>query len=263
MFSSIQVLRFSIGNVLVLLTHIVGVSAVSILPMPSLVAWASDQAADDFEGEGRSPSRNAGGSRRMCDDQLIALVPGQGTVTLDRCQKVSQAKMALTVSALPTVWVHVPPQVNAQTRGRLMLIDAQDRLWHTQEVALSGASGIIQIPLTKALPHQQAYRWLFALVHNSERPTENPTVGGWIRRIAIPPMLADQLAQASSEVSRINLYTSHRIWYEALTTLGQLHQQAEPTAGQQTWQSLLADVGLAAIATQPFLDCCPLQPVTD
>ena len=65
--------------------------------------------ADGFTGTGRPVSRTSGGSRGECDHQLVALLPGTDDLQMTAgCTLQSTAELALTTSANPTVWVHVP-----------------------------------------------------------------------------------------------------------------------------------------------------------
>ena len=61
---------------------------------------------------------------------------------------------------------------------------------------------------------------------------------------------------------RVALYVANGIWHEALTTLAELHY-AEPknAAISKDWASILHEVGLDAIATEP-IDIIPLEPIS-
>ncbi|NET39325.1 MAG: DUF928 domain-containing protein [Cyanothece sp. SIO1E1] len=65
-----------------------------------------------FDSQGRPRSRTSGGSRGNCTDQLIALLPGTDTLvtTEQGCSAQSTSVLALTLSAHPVFWFHVPEQ---------------------------------------------------------------------------------------------------------------------------------------------------------
>jgi hypothetical protein len=68
--------------------------------------------------------------------------------------------------------------------------------------------------------------------------------------------LANQLDRSTAS-ERAVFFANHGIWYDALTTLAELHL-ANPNDRSigASWHSLMQSVGLAEMADQPLLDCC-------
>jgi hypothetical protein len=210
------------------------------------------------EREGRPPNRTSGGSRSNCLQQVVAMVPGKGTVDVeqDKCLAQSESFPALTVSATPTFWFYVPAPENPNLSAEFVLFEG-DRLVYKQRVPLSEIPGIVSFRPEQTLETGKQYRWFFSVLINPQRPSQNPVVEGTLARIEINATLTNQLAAATSERDRAAIYASHGIWYDALTELGELHRtNPQDRKIQEDWADLLSSVGLKAIAKVPIVDCC-------
>ncbi|NEQ25783.1 MAG: DUF928 domain-containing protein, partial [Microcoleus sp. SIO2G3] len=162
----------------------------------------------------------------------------------------------LTTSDRPTFWFYVPYSLTDDRPGEFVLLD-RDRNYVYQSSAIrSDAAGIIRITLPPSVPPLEIgnrYQWTFMIGCEADNPIFTQ---GSIERIASTAPLADRLAQ-STPSERADLFASQGIWYDALTTLAELHL-ADPhdRTIAANWYSLMQSVGLADIADQPLLDCC-------
>ncbi|MCU0532433.1 MAG: DUF928 domain-containing protein [Hydrococcus sp. Prado102] len=220
----------------------------------------SPPATQDPNGdrEGRPPNRTSGGSRSNCLQQVVAMVPGKGTVDVqdNKCLAQSESFPALTVSATPTFWFYVPAPENPNLSAEFVLFEG-DRLVYKKQVPLSETPGIISFRPEQSLKTSKQYRWFFSVLINPQRPSQNPVVEGSLERIEMNATLKSQLKTASSERDRAAIYASYGIWYDALTELGELYRtNPQDRKVQADWADLLNSVGLGEIAKVPIVDCC-------
>jgi hypothetical protein len=218
-----------------------------------------------FEDTGRPTDElPPAGTRGPCSGQLTALVPGgeQNVAQGEAC--IPDSSRTLTLAEFPTFWFYVPEQTRSGIPAELALLDENRRLIAREQITLTGESGIIGVRLSQPLATNQSYRWNFTLFSvDPQRPSKNPMVEGFIRRIEpnnYPELsgLSNQLEAATPE-QQITLYITNGIWHDALTTLAELHR-ANPNS---SWAELLNSVGLGAIADAPLLNCCSSQPVSN
>ncbi len=193
-----------------------------------------------FDGDGRTEPghREGGASRGNCpptDLPLTALIP--------------KTNLGLTVNPYPTFWFYVPYESTTVTQAELMILD-ENRNPVTEKpllVSLSQTPGIVSVPLpqtAKPLELNQKYHWYFSLVCDSENPSKNPTVDGWVKRVEL-----------RSELNNYQGYVSEGIWYDAMTQIGQSLQvnPSDPTAITE-WQKLLEAVDLESLKQVPVID---------
>lgn len=115
-------------------------------------------------------------------------------------------------------------------------------------------AGTIQMKLPKDLPELVAgreYRWSITLVCNRERPSANPFIQSWIKRVPLKPELTQQLTTAGSDHERALVYAQAGLWYDALAAISTAYT-TDPSD-----QSILEDrflllnqVGLNQVAAQ-------------
>ena len=213
---------------------------------------------NEDEDRGRPPNRTSGGSRGPCSAQLIALVPGSGEVKVEggNCLSESVSALALTSVETPTLWFYVPEQSTAKLSAEFVLLERK-QVVHKQLIGLSETPGIIHIYLTLPLETDEQYRWLFSILINPQRPSQNPAVEGLIQRIEPDSTLNSQLKEATSQRELMAIYARNGIWHDALTSLAQLRREAPGDASlTANWSDLLSSVGLGAIAEFPLVDCC-------
>ncbi|MEM9216578.1 MAG: DUF928 domain-containing protein [Cyanobacteria bacterium P01_F01_bin.150] len=239
----------------------------------------------DFSGTGRPPERRGRQSRGddACPNPEQAMTPlvpqGEGG--------------GWTTMVNPTVWVHVPFALSDRYRAKLIVkafhVNEEGEEEETRVVGerfnlpTTDKAGVYQFTLplndeqfssipplatTDAAPIP-GYRWTLEIFCNPDGG--KPVVAeGIIRRVDIDPS-ANPAWQDDSPESISDAYAQNRIWYDALTVLGEaIHSEAdsESNAGveagaeryQAAWQELLSysTVGLEAIAHEPLINCCTL-----
>lgn len=217
-------------------------------------------------GDAPSGRPRGGAARGQCptvETQLTALVPStQEAFFSGRTNRSISFPIThvwgLTTADHPTFWFYVPypaPTSSALTIEFVLLDSADNYVYKTLLTASETLPGIVQVslPATVALQVEQSYHWYFLVYCDAEQPVFTE---GWIRRVAPVPTLTRQLAQATPQ-QQAALCAANGIWYEALTTLGELRRTApEDRAIAADWSNLLQSVGLETIATQPLVPCC-------
>ncbi|MGF1493979.1 MAG: DUF928 domain-containing protein [Microcoleaceae cyanobacterium] len=218
--------------------------------------------APDLTGRGRPGERRGAASRGPCpiDPQdLYALVPPE-----------SQGK---TISGYPTFWFRIdyPSNRYHSVRFQLRRVLRENRVAElVYEKTLPASEipqGIVSLSLPETVRQLDAqptyYEWSFSVYCNV--PPETDEIGqqpkamvfGSIVRVKPESELQQALQAASTERDRALVYAQYGLWYDSLTTLGQLHQ-ADPEQADLTldWQALLTQADLKEIVAEPITDCC-------
>ena len=206
---------------------------------------------DGFDGRGRPASRSSGGSRGNCQTLLIALVPGEGTLS-DDCSQPTYSSTALTTTPMPTLWFYIPEQ-DSTLQAELALLDDNRQAIALETLSLPAETGVVGISLGYELDMDQSYRWLFSIAPESN-PSRILTVEGIVRRVTSDAELNQQLESASAARDRIVRLAQAGIWHDALTELVTLRQQQpEDITVMKDWQHFLNSVGLDVIADAPII----------
>ena len=166
------------------------------------------------------------GSCSNLNPPLIALLPPFPSV-VDRAGVVLaeglESGLALTVSAYPTFWFVVPEQIRHIDFAEFMLQDERNEDVFKQPIKIQlKTSGIVSFELPseeKPLELKQPYHWYFSVVCNSDRPSRNPSIDGWIERVQLETS-KERLAAATPR-KRIEIYASKDIWHETLKLLAE------------------------------------------
>lgn len=225
--------------------------AAVVQPHPTQLDSVSTQAK---QFGGRVPGRRRGGARRgACPVaataiELTALVPNTEMTTQSLPETYVGGR---TTAAYPTFWFYVPYALTADLTAEFILQDeaGQDLYRVTSaELPISKPTpGIVGVtlPATAApLEVGKVYQWYFKLSCGAEAPLY---VQGGIERVALPPELASQLANATPQ-EQAKLYWQNEVWYDAATILARLYQNnpTDPTI-QSAWADLLRSIGLEDI----------------
>ncbi len=209
----------------------------------------------NFDGDGRPQpgNRKGGASRGNCppiQPSLTALIPG--------------INMGLTTEEYPTFWFYIPYNSTDIPQAELMLLDENQRpvIEKTISVQLSGTPGIIGVTLpstAEPLELEREYHWFFELICDSENPSNNPRVDGWIKRVQPSQELNSQLDNNQTEQSYL-IYAENGIWYDAVTNII-LKMRVKPSDSSLTndWSDLLESVELQELVDTPITDCCSPQ----
>lgn len=227
--------------------------------VPPLV-FNNNNAPSGFDGQGRPLSRTSGGSRGTCSDLLVALLPGSDTLAstgaVTECNSASTSHLAATLETHPTLWFHIPSQVETDTAAQIVLLDDNQQVLSSDAIALPEKGGIIGLQLNYPLETGDVYYWIFSILNQPNSPSQNPTVEGSLQRIAAQPALSDALATQDTP-SQIRALAHHGIWHDALHELALLYRDDSSNAEIQShWFTLLDSVGLERIAQAPLADCC-------
>ncbi|MBL1179331.1 DUF928 domain-containing protein [Pantanalinema sp. GBBB05] len=194
---------------------------------------------------GRDPNRRSGGDRGECpalssnlntapDSHLTALIPESGE----------------TLSALesPTLWFYIPYSSKPPLSARLVIRDEYGKMvMEPQITKLPITSGIVRWQLSQELKINQNYHWYFSILCNSDKPSSNPIVDGWIRRIQLNPTLNSRL-KTTTLIEQIALYTQAGLWSDAFTLVA--NQRDTNSQAKTEWNKLLKAIGLESLAKQ-------------
>lgn len=219
-----------------------------------------------------APGNRGGGAGRSCgvgSQTLMALVP-EYQEALPSGGSIIKV-WGTTIAERPTFWFHVPYEKGAIVSLEFVLQDnsrpAKD-LYRTAVIP-SDTPGIISIHLPETvspLETGKLYQWfLKARVQCASNQSNvkvivmQDQVYGWVQRIKPSTDLMTQLNQDTPQ-KRADLYAQNGIWFDALTTLGELYLANTSNASLENWNNLLQAVGLEKVATKPIVPCCKPAP---
>ncbi len=155
----------------------------------------------------------------------------------------------VTVLENPTLWFYIPPELNANLVASFELKDANGKVISkisSTDPAMVESDGIVSVS-TPSLEIGQVYEWYF-MVYCDVADQEVPIyVNGGIQRIPLDPQLAGQLASLSP-LEQAEHYRQNRLWYDAITILGNLRRdRPTDTAVEAAWDQLLQDISITDI----------------
>lgn len=194
---------------------------------------------------GRDPNRRSGGDRGECpalssnlnadpDSRLTALIPESGEI--------------LSALESPTLWFYIPYSSKSPLSARLTIRDEHGKMvMEPQITKFPATSGVVRWQLPQSLKTNQSYHWYFSILCNSDKPSSNPIVNGWIRRIQANPTLVSQL-QTATLAEQIDLYIKAGLWIDALTLVA--NQHGTNSQAKTEWNKLLKAIGLESLAKQ-------------
>lgn len=203
-------------------------------------------------GEGAPRDTTSGGTREggLCGDNLSS--SDQGLVAV-----MPHTNYGRTISERPTFMAYVPP-----TEAQVMFFsieaeDESDYYYQTTFVLDAPDGGIVRLPLPEDAPElevDQNYRWSMVVICGAMLRPDDPGIEDWVRRVAPSPTLAAQLPTTTG-MDQAVLYGAEGIWFDMVGTVVTLRQSnPEDLEIANTWQAVLVDRGLDAIATMPILD---------
>jgi hypothetical protein len=202
-----------------------------------------------------------GGTRSNCapkpaTESLMAIMPKDAYGT--------------TVESNPTFWFYLPaywfvPSAATSTtelkqvkRGVFMLLDDRGKPMLKQAITVDvpeqSSLARFQLPQDQALWVEgrslevgKRYNWFFSVVCDAKQPARNPTVSGWVERVAKPADIDEQLQKVSA-ADRYTVYVQNDNWFESLTSLAENRQTAP-----KSWEALFNQLGLAQKANEPIV----------
>ncbi len=134
-----------------------------------------------------------------------------------------ESALSLTLSAYPTFWFYVPEQLREIELVEFMMQDdkGEDVFENPLRVRLK-TSGIVSFELPSRedqLEINKPYHWYFSVICDSDRPSRNPSIDGWIERVQLKTS-REELAAATPK-ERLEFYASQDIWHETLKLLAE------------------------------------------
>lgn len=198
-----------------------------------------------------------GGSRgclSVVQKPLTALVP----VTKEAGNQ--ELRWGLTTKEHPTFWFYVPYESKSIRSAKFSLRDRATKTVYETTITLTGTPGVISISLPSTAPGLEINQWyrsyLFVDISCPDGLLNKDDAGAWVKREVLAPILKNELDQAKTPVQQAMFYAKHGFWYEAVTTVAQLHRT---NSQDDEWTMLLQSVGLNAIASSPIVKCCTLE----
>lgn len=203
------------------------VSTVAILP-----ALAQPRNSSRAEFPGR---RIGGGTRSEC------LVGNQPLVALNPANN-----LGVTASDRPSVYF-VVPTLNKSYPVEFVLRNSDGNTVYKKPLE-AGKTKVVGIHLPeKTLELGQDYQWYFSIVCDSEDPSQNIVVSGWLRQVS--PRIA--LKDKSSLESKLDLAKSYHnagLWSDEIATLVELRQSyPDNDKVRLQWQQLLQKLDLERV----------------
>jgi Domain of Unknown Function (DUF928) len=179
------------------------------------------------------PARTAGAATRgvrcmEANQEMIALKPS--------------GKIGLTLADHPAVWISLP-RTTAENIVLSVLTETGKVVYENLTFPVSDTGGLIALQLPEEEPPLEIgtrYQWIAELECNPNNSSGNPSVLGWVKRVAPDAQIEAELYAAEHPLDKAEVYARHGIWYETLTLVAQ-QRQANPEDAQvmAAWRSLL------------------------
>ncbi len=155
------------------------------------------------------------------------------------------------------------PQQPKTTRLNIefVLQDEEDRYVYKTRFELPlTKGGIIRIPIpTNREPLQVGKRYTWTLF-TKFGPNETNYVHGRIYRMKLGDR-RQQEVQAASPLERLEIYLQEGLWFDAMSMLVDLKQDApQDLTLISKWSNLLDEINLKELAAEPMLPCCTPDP---
>ncbi|MDY6937406.1 MAG: DUF928 domain-containing protein [Cyanobacteriota bacterium] len=200
----------------------------------------------------------AGGTRGvgLCDTEsnlgLTLLLPENG--------------VGRTVDSHPTFFFYVPDSECSYAEFSLFEEGGDEEIIYETRFAVPNAPGIAKVTIPEDLPALEVgknYSWAvsLALDESSKIDVRFPYAYGAIERVEPDAELRENLENAT-EIEQATAYGMKGVWHETIAILAELiDAQPENAELKSQWEALLEseDVGLATIASEPFVECCTFE----
>ncbi|MFB2918063.1 MULTISPECIES: DUF928 domain-containing protein [Aerosakkonema] len=219
-------------------------------------SWEISQA---FQAPNRgAPSSTAGGASRRTQCGTEKYEDDGSFAVLMPTDSKTNSKFGLTATANPKFFFYI--RFTSAPTAKFVLKDNQDNNIIEKTFAIAGTPGIVSFSPFEgenlsSLEKGKSYKWMLLLNCNDQ--INSPIVQGFIELTDPSPTLTQQLKEAQGERDRLALYAKNGIWYEALSTIAELHR-TDPNNPDvaAAWEELLKSVGLEELAKEPLVDCC-------
>lgn len=198
-----------------------------------------------------TPPKTAGGATRgACVSQKQMLVP-----------LIPPDRLGLTLQERPSFFFHAPKSP-AQQADFILLTEDDSEVVYQTTLTLPQQPGIARFDLPATAPALEAgkrYHWFMTVICDpTGGPNGNPSIEGWVERVAPERTLTKALTQAKPG-DRPAVYAEAGIWHETLASLADLRRRNPDNSKlANDWSLLLKSVGLNALAAEPLVECCTL-----
>ncbi len=182
-------------------------------------------------GGGSRPAQKACLSHQSIKSgKLIALTPSNST--------------GFTEKERPNFFVYLP-QTSAKMAEFSLFDEHMNGVYQTNmPVNTQGLQSINFTSNTSILIKNKPYYWTYALICNEGDRTQDWVVGGWVERREISKSLQKKLSNAS-RTQKISLYAENGFWYEALSSLVEMHKSKDNNhTFNDSWKILLKSGGI-------------------
>ena len=194
-----------------------------------------------------STGRRGGGKGacRKLEPPLIALVPLSQKSLQEGANKESRYEVsAQTIESHPIFWFYLPkldPRIQ-KVEFHLFDEEIEDIMQQPLPIDTTQTPAIIgfRLPKDKAsLAVNSSYFWSIKVICDAEETANNPSVAGFITRVAPETNLNKELETATAR-EKVSIYARNNLWQEAFTTLALLRQDdLEDEAMAEAWLKLL------------------------
>lgn len=183
---------------------------------------------------------------------LTALVPSSKNANKEQSAIVATDVWGLTVRERPTFLFYVP-YTQLSATSEFVLQDSEDNDIYRTPVTLPKEPGIVRLelpPESAPLAVDKMYHWFFK-VRCSQNMASPVFVEGWIQRVTLNPVVANQIATAASLQQQVELYAKNGIWYDTAAILAQMRlQNSDDTTSKADWDNLLETIDLSNLASE-------------
>jgi Domain of Unknown Function (DUF928) len=152
-----------------------------------------------------------------------------------------------TIAAQPTFWFYVPyiltSDLASETSSKrvaqfVLLDDSNHPVWNElMNVELQDHPRLVEYPLPYTLETGRLYNWYFSILCDSDKLSRNPTVRGWVQRIAPTPELQLALRDAM-RFQQYEAYADNGLWFDTVNAVVNIRRQF-PFIHRDIWTGLL------------------------
>lgn len=191
------------------------------------VLGVADSRANGGSGRGECPNLAYEGTNT--DKRLIALIPpikqssSSSSETLKSISKVTRIS-SNTIEDKPSLWFYIPYSYNEQSQleyAKLALLSERKGLVRETPILfkLPKEPGIAEVKLPISLEVNKPYKWFFSIICDENKPSRNPSVTGWIRRVQ--PEKSVLAVEQSNTIPAVKyrIYAHSGFLYDAFTWL--------------------------------------------
>jgi Domain of Unknown Function (DUF928) len=210
-----------------------------------------------------APGNRGGGGGRGCgltSQPITALIPTQKQMLKGDPETETLQVWGTTVSERPTFWFHVPDERSTIKSVEFVLQDNTDQDLYRSEIVPPETPGIVSIRLPEtvtALKPGVLYHWFLNITFDC--PSDSSVtrqINGWVQQVT-PDSTLTKLLKNATPTQQAILYAKNGIWFDALTTLGDLRRsKPKDLSAIENWNRLLNSIGLENLKPEPIVNCC-------